>query len=162
MKFFPDEIRRVNGHIMSNSPNFTIPGSKQRIWYKTSNELLLLHGNPQTEISNYKKTKHISTVAHRNYFILGDEICVSIVPQVNKKIERIPFNLLYNACEDKSKNKMQNLQYCCEINQIPNWKDFFTNMFEYDEIIGNHNRELADIGVLRDSQTFEIIGFENL
>lgn len=162
MEFFPEEVREHRAHEYTTSPNFTIPGNKQRLWYKTDTGLYLLHGNPQKEMNDYKKAENIQNVKERNYITLYGEIFTSILMETSKDIERVPFNLLYNICEKEDKSKMQNLQACCEKFQIPDWRDFFANMFEFDEKIGNTERELSDIGVLRNSKTFEIIKFEDL
>ena len=57
---------------------------------------------------------------------------------------------------------MENLAHCCEYYEIPEWKEFFTNMSKFDEAVGNTERELSDVYVLRDSNTLKIIGFAPL
>lgn len=158
MMSHPDELKEID----TRSPNLTIPGRTPRIWYRSGEDTYLLYGEAKKEISNYKLANGLPILAERAYVILTGNIYATTKSCTNKKIERISFEDMYNSCQNPSKSKMQNLQYCCEKYNIPNWKDFFRDMFHYDELIGNKNRELSDIGVLRDTITLETIGFAKL
>lgn len=167
----PEELE----HIDKDSPNLTVPGREPRIWYRLndseimtnsaieeSRELCLLYGNPQTQMDNYKKTSDNPIVAKRTYCILHNNIYVKVSAFTSKDIEMVCFDSLYNNVYNKEKSKMENLTHCCEYYCIPNWKSFFANLIKYDEAIGNKDRELSDIYVLRNSDTLEIIGFAPL
>lgn len=151
----PDALRAIN----LNSPNLTIPGRSQRIWYKSGNDLYMLYGDAQKEMSAYKKSKENDAVAKRSYVILAGKIYATTAAETDLSFERISFEELYSSVEDPNKSKMENLITCCNKYDLPNWKDFFGKMNEFDELVGNESRELSDIGVLRDTETLEFVSF---
>lgn len=148
--------------IDTNSPNLTIPGRSQRLWYKENNQFYLLHGDAQKEMTDYKKNKDNVILNPRDYFILKGTIYAKTKSETNKEIERYSFEDIYNLCQQSDKTKIQNLQICCEKFGIPEWKNFIYSMCEFDERTENTTRELSEIGVLRNSTTLETIGFAKL
>lgn len=158
MLSYPD----VPAIVDKSSPNLTIPGREQRIWYKANGELCILHGNAQKEMAEYKAAFGNPAVEERSYVVLVENIYAMKKAPTSKEVEMVSLEDMYNSCQNPSKSKMENLQVCCEKFGIPNWKDFVANMCEFDELVGNKNRELCDVGVLRDSTTLEAIGFAKL
>lgn len=154
----PDDLRRID----TNSPNLTIPGKEQRFWYKFNDELYLLHGDAQKEMVAYKAGKSNPYVAKREYRVFCEYIFAATKAETSKKIERISFEEIYNAVADPTKSKIHNIKACCEKFGIPKWVDFFEYMSAFDEATGNTSRELCDVGVLRDTDTLEMIGFSKL
>lgn len=157
---YPDELWKAD----NNSPNLTIPGRSERLWYRFDKDIYLLHGDTQAqkEMAEYKLANNNPIVMERNYTIVADKIYTMMKSETNKDVERISLEDMYNSCQDPEKSKMQNLQICCEKFGIPNWKNFFSAMCDFDEKIANTSRELCDIGVLRNSNTLETIGFAKL
>lgn len=148
-----------------DSPNLTIPGSLERLWYKDETHSLgIICSNAQKEMSEYNLAKKngIEIVRPKNYFILGHTIFTYETASTSKDIEQLPFDSLYNKTEDASLSKMDNLQKCCETFKIPDWKDFFNEMLTFDELCNKEDRELSDIKVLRDTETLKILGFDKL
>lgn len=146
-----------------DSPNLTIPGSKQRIWYKGGNEIYMLYTDAQKEMSDYRAAGMDKTyVADRMYTILSEHICCKVKSCTSKDVEMIPLEEYYNVTQRPDRSNMENLQACCEQFGIPKWKTFFSEMMDYDEACENDDRSLADVGVLRDTKTLEIIGFAPL
>lgn len=158
MMAHPDELYRIKG----DSPNFTVPGKEQRIWYRSHDKLVLLHGSAQQEMDLYKRAKDNNIILNRKYVILAEQVFTVTEAQTSKDIEVVSLDSLYYSCEDKNKSKAQNLTTCCRTFGIPGWNDFLNNLFMLDETINNTSRELADISVLRDSNTLEYIGFAKL
>ena len=154
----PEELKNIN----TNSPNFTIPGKKPRMWYRSGNDICLLHGDAQKEMHEYKLAKENPVVNKREYAILSGIIYAVTIGETNKNIEQISFEDLYNSCAREDRSKMENLQYCCEKYGLNNWKQYFSHVCAFDEATGNENRELCDIHVLRNSDTLEIIDFAKL
>ena len=155
----PSEIRIFD----LTSPNLTIPGKEPRLWFRNEdNKLMLLYGEAQKEMTEYKLSNENPVVAKRKYRIQDKKIYVEVNAETNKSIERISFDDLYNTCQNPEKSKIVNLKNTCEYFHIPNWKSFINYMCEYDEAIDNQLRELNDVGVLRDTKTLEIIGFSKL
>lgn len=158
MLFHPERLPAID----TTSPNLTIPGSTQRMWYRFEGDLCLLNGNAQKEMADYKFANENPVVDSRSYAILSGQVYVMTKASTNKDIERISLEDLYNAVCDPRKTKMENLQACCENFGIQNWKDFFSSMMQYDNATGNDSRELCDIGVLRNTSTLEIIDFAKI
>ena len=148
-----------------DSPNLTVPGSLERIWYKDETHSLgIICSDAQKEMSEYNiaKKNNISIVKPKSYFILGGTIFTYEMASTSKDIEQVSFDSLYNASEDKSLDKMENLQKCCETFHIPEWEGFLNEMLTFDELCGKEDRELSDIKVLRDADTLRILGFDKL
>lgn len=154
----PENLRDID----TNSPNLTIPGKYQRLWYKSKDCLYLLHGNAQYEMSIHKKVKGNPYAAERFYTILSETIYVAIKAETSKDVEMVSFEDLYNITYDENKDKMGNLIYCCNWFSIPDWENFFNCMDDFDKKINNTSRELKDIFCLRDTKTLKILGFAKL
>lgn len=147
-----------------SSPNLTIPGTDPLIWYEFDGDIGLLNENAQRDMKNYKISKElgINNVAPRYYKILSGRVFTFRESNTSEDVERIPFDTYYNMTEDKSKSKAENIRTCCEKFGIPDWKDFISQMIEFDNACGNTKRELMDLGVLRDAKTLECISFDLL
>lgn len=168
----PEEKQGIN----YNSPNLTVPGRDPRIWYRMDEgdvsgadspnedvkELCLLYSNAQAQMALYKKGIDNPVVAKRTYVILHNNIYARVSAYTSKEREIVSLDALYHTVYDPQKSNMENLAHCCEHYEIPGWKEFFTNMTKFDEAIGNTERELSDVYVLRDSNTLKIIGFAPL
>lgn len=154
----PEDIRIIN----LNSPNLTIPGKFQRLWYSMDGKHYLLHGDAQREMAIYKQGKENPLIAKREYKVLYGQIYAAIAAETSEDVEWVSFEDIYNSCQDPEKPKSWNIKYCCEKYGIPDWMNFFKSMSDFDEKIGNDSRELCDVGVLRDTHTLEMIGFARL
>lgn len=147
------------------SPNLTIPGPQHRFWYRLDGTLGYLNGTAQEDMNIYKKALELdcdSIVAKRQYLILAGKIYTFAPVETNEQIERIPFDIIYEGMEDKRKSKMENLKSICEHVQLNDWRQFFGKITKLDDFLNNKERELSDIGVLRDTETLKIIGFDKI
>ena len=154
----PEELREIN----YNSPNLTVPGKTQRLWYEQDKEFYVLHGDAQREMSIYKVGKGNSLIAKREYRILFGQIYAMTKSETNEDTEWVSFEEIYNSCKDAEKSKSWNIRHCCEKYGIPNWIEFFSGMSALDEKLHDDSRELCDVGVLRDTHTLEMKGFAKL
>lgn len=147
-----------------SSPNLTIPGADPVVWYEFEDGIGLINENAQKDMKEYKKAKElgIEIVSERSYKILSGRVFTFKNASTSDEIERIPFDTYYNAVEDPSKTKAENIKICCEKYGIPNWKEFISEMLEFDKACENSGRELFDIGVLRNANTLECISFDLL
>lgn len=147
-----------------SSPNLTIPGELPLLWYEFDESIGLINENAQKDMKEYKiaKENNISILQEREYKILSGRVFTFKKSPVSENIERVSFDTLYNMVEDSSKSKAQNIQACCEHFGIPDWKNYFSELIEFDKACGYNKRELFDIGVLRDSNTFEYISLDLL
>ncbi len=141
-----------------NSPNLTIPGSAQRFWYKHNGKIVMLNGNAQTAMYEYRNGGTNDCALDRDYVILANKIYVITQTQTSEDTEALSFEDLYQAFAAPSKSKWETLQECCETLQIPHWKEFLSQMMAYDENAGIE-RELSQVSVLRDVHTLKMHGF---
>jgi len=154
---------RLTGEYDTNSPNLVIPGATPRFWYKnTKNELFMLYSDAQKMMNEYRQVTSDMPVADRHYTILAGHIFTRVPAFTSKDVEAVSLDDLYNTVLDPNQSMMKNLEYCCEHYNIPNWQKFLNGMFKFDKAIGNMNRELSDVYVLRDTNTLEFIGFAPL
>lgn len=147
------------------SPNLTIPGAEHKFWYRVDGQLGYINESSQKDMTFYKKAIENGCeqiVAPRKYIILSGKIYTFSPVKTSEDVERIPFDVLYDGLEDKNKSKMENLRATCEHYGLTNWKKFFSMITKLDNILDNKERELSDIGVLRDTSTLEIIGFDQI
>ncbi len=144
------------------SPNLTIPGKKKRLWYRYADSPVLLHGNAQAEMNAYKQANGSKIVAKRVYALLREHLYAVQQVETSKEIEMIPFEEFYLAGSSPSRSKIDNIRDTCAKFGITGWKEFFTEMIDFDERTQNTSRELTDVGVLRNVSTLEIVGFAKL
>lgn len=155
---YPEELRIIS----TDSPNLTIPGRAHKLWYKEEDGFYLLHGDAQKEMARFKLAEGCPYVARRSYQVVAGQIYAAMKSETGKNVERIPLEDYYNACHDPSKTKFKNLETCCETFGLKGWRDFITQMSAFDDKISNTTRELCDVGVLRDPDSLEFIGFAKL
>ena len=140
------------------SPNLTIPGNNEKLWYKVGNSIVLLHGNAREEMMNYKKANFDSIYQKRTYVILSNKIYTMTSAQTSKKVERITLENLYVSTYDQNKTQMENLEYTCKFYDIPYWAEFLERLGVLNEKT-DISYNIGDIGVLRETDTLKIIGF---
>lgn len=165
-----------------DSPNLTIPGSKERYWLKQNNKLYLIYRNAQAEMAEFRKGKTAiktlqedekdlglpkesshNEILPREYILHNDILFTRIPVETNEHLERIPLEEYYIAAnKNKGQSKVQNLVRCCQQYQFPDYRKFFSLIADYDDAIGLEERELAEVGVLRNADTLEIVGFHGL
>ena len=146
-----------------SSPNLTIPGTDPLMWYEFDG-FGLINENAQKDMNDYRHalSAGYDIMAEREYKIIAGRGFSYRKTNTSPDVERIPFDVLYNEIEDPSKGKGANIKLCCEHFGIPDWKHFISQMIELDKETGKKNRELADVGVLRDANTLECIAFDKL
>lgn len=150
--------------ISYDSPNLTISGADNALWFYDEKHLGQITNNAQRQMNNYKTAvkNGISILKPRKYLLIYSMIFVFTPSDTSQNIESIAFDTLYNQTEDEKLNKMENLQKCCEHFKIPDWRRFINQMMEYDRLCKNSERELSDIRILRDADTLDIIRFDKL
>ena len=150
----------------ASSPNLSMPGDAQRLWYRPSGEkdAVLLHCDAQSDMALYKAALKLksSIVAPREYVILASCIYTASPTLARGNYERISFDSLYNAVADPSLSKPENLARCCEEYAIPQWESYIHELISVDAEAGNTGRNLDELGVIRDSGSLKILGFDKL
>lgn len=147
------------------SPNLTLPGNDPRFWYKKDEEFGIITESSQRDMKTYKKAIELGfadMVAPRSYMILQGTIYSFHPTGTSEQVERIPFDILYDAVANDEYKKIDNLKRCCERYHLEDWRKFLSAVMKLDEELGNKERNLCEIGVLRDTKTLEVIGFEKI
>ena len=174
----PEDIRYILYKKDSkNTPNYTIPGSLSRMWYykKSKNGAkipVILFGDAKKEMMMYNLGRDSGVIAERKYIILAGRIYAMVAAQTNKNIELISFDNYYANSAEEGKEKLENFEITCKKWHIPNWEEFLHNVLDVDNLVESKNNpgvtpvghihDFADFGVLRDSNTLEIIGFAKM
>ena len=149
----------------NKSPNLTIPGVEHRFWYVYKGKIGLITENSQSDMKIYKKAKELGLldyVAEREYIIRRGTIYSFHPTGTDENIERIPFDVLYDSVADENLKKIENLSNCCEKYGVKDWRGFFSAVMKIDKESEEGERNLCEIGVLRNSDTLEVIGFEKI
>lgn len=150
--------------IDESSPNLTLTGSLPLFWYEIDGKLVLINERAQSDMMYYKEAlkRGFNFVEKREYKIIAGRVFSFRNTAVSEDVERISFDLYYNMMEDKNLSKSENIANCCNNLGIANWKEFISEMIELDKVCGRSGRDLCDIGVLRNANTLECIGFDKL
>lgn len=145
------------------SPNLTLSGVERRFWHVKDGVLGIITESSQADMAVYKAAKKLgltSIVARRDYLVIKGTIYAFHPVKVSSSTERVPFSMYYDQVADDSKTKIQNLEACCNRFGIKGWKEFFKGVMTVDQEVGNKDRGLSEIGVLRNADTLEVLGFE--
>lgn len=144
-----------------DSPNLCIPGNKPVFWYQNENQIGLINRNAQADMFLYKTAKehNLDIVTPRNYLIIYNVIYTFKPIYTSPDIERIPFEQLYNTTKDSNLSNGANIQKCCEYYQIKDWKNFISKMIQLNKLI---QINLSELYVLRNANTLEYLGFDNI
>lgn len=147
------------------SPNLTIPGNDPRFWYKKDGEIGIITESSQRDMKTYKKAIELGFeefIAPRSYIILQGTIYSFHPTGTSENVERIPFDLLYDSVADENVKKIDNLKNCCDKFGLSNWRKFMSAVMKLDSELGNKERNLCEIGVLRDVTSLNVLGFEKI
>ncbi len=147
------------------SPNLTIPGNEARFWYKKDNVLGIITEASQKDMKTYKKAVELGyedIVATRSYMIIQGTIYSFHPTGTSENVERIPFDILYDSVADDGLKKIDNLKNCCEKFGLTDWRKFFSSVMKLDDELGNKERNLCEVGILRDVKSLKVLGFEKI
>lgn len=147
------------------SPNLTIPGNEARFWYKRDDRFGIITESSQKDMKTYKKAMELGfedIVAPRSYMIIQGTIYSFHPTDTSEAVERIPFDLLYDSVAEDGVKKIDNLKNCCDKYGLNGWRRFFSSVMKLDEELGNKERNLCEIGILRDTKNLKVLGFEKI
>lgn len=146
------------------SPNLAIPGAENVFFYGNGKSFFLLTPDVIKEMNYYKKNKENPVVAKRFYTTVSDRLFVAKEIETSKDIESFPVSELFVATEGFTPKSMHGLYHCLNHYGIPNEQitHFMQHMYEADDHVGNEDRDLDTLYVLRDSNTLETIGLAKL
>jgi len=160
--FSPNKMR--NSVLNWDSPNLTIPFETESFILKENGKFYLLQGSPKRQMDQFKKgLEHGVPLAPREYTLYKDQLFTKVELSVSEDTEYIPLEEYFLIYEkQKDVGHFSNVLGCCEFFKIPEYKEFLKNVVDFAKITGNSDWRLSDIGVLRNSETLEIIGFHPL
>lgn len=160
--FSPDKVK--NAVLNWDSPNLTIPFETESYVLKENGKFYLLQGAPKRQMDQYKRAvEHDIPLAPREYVLYKEQLFTKVELSISEEVEYIPFEEYFLAYEkQKDIGHFANILGCCEFYKIPGYKTFLENVAHFTEVTGNRDWKLSDIGVLRNSDTLEILGFHPL
>lgn len=146
------------------SPNYAIPGDTRDFIYKDKEEnFYILSPNVMTEMAYYKKNIDNPYVLKRTYYSVNNNLFCAKPLQTSEDIEAFPLSGFYDKHKDCKEKGLQGLFECLEREGISKTEtsNFMKYMYQADEVL-DIDRDLTDVWILRDSNTFKLIGFAKL
>lgn len=154
--------------INSNSPDLTTGGVLKKRWKQNQDNtsFLVKAGNPKYQQSPLAEVL-VSTLCEQigvdtagyTLYIEGMELCSACQNFVNKDTELVTADQIYNSVERKENETVyEHLIRMAEKYSIPKAKDAIDWMIFIDTITGNEDRNLGNIGFIRDAKTLKFIG----
>lgn len=149
------------------SPNLTIPSKSPLFWFELDGQRGIVNMQAQLDMQLYKNAKAAGLdLFHDRKYLIDSYTLYSFKPSVtSEKVEKIPFDQLYTSLiteENKDDSVTAHLVRCCEHYQIPQWKDFIKQILQFNEQNPQNKIFPQYIGVLRDTDTLEYLGFDKL
>ena len=150
------------------TPNNTTAGQLRKVWeINKENERILIKKTDgvKTDVINEKIVSDyldICGVEHIKYDLVEkyNGLCCSCKNACSEKKEYISFeDLLANKYNDFLDDRENVVEVVKQINKKINYIEQFENMILIDILFGNNDRHWGNFGVLRDSNTFEIINY---
>lgn len=159
----PSEFKKF----LSDSPNLTIPSKKPIFWFELDGQRGIINADAHLDVSLTKSAADLGLdLFHpRKYLIDSNMIYSFRQVSTSEEVEKIPFDQLYTSLlneENKDDSVTKHLIRCCEHYQIPDWKNYIRQVIRFNEQNPDNKIFPQDIGVLRNTETLEYIGFDKL
>lgn len=116
--------------ISFNSPNMTIPGQKERYWYKEGSDFYLLE--PKNKRTTYPLIIHEQILCSKR-----------AMPYISKEYELIPFSYYYDSIQETNISELDKIKITVEKYQLDR-----TQL---------HIGRLTDTYLIRDAKTLKVI-----
>ena len=160
--FSPDSV--ANEVFDWTSPNLTLPLESESFLLKDKNKFFLLLGEPKRKMDQYKKGLEMNIpFAEREYLVYKDSLFTKVALDISESVEYIPFEEYFLICDKpKGGSHLDAIRECCKQFNIPGAEAFFDNLLEFIKEAHIPDWRISDIGVLRNSDTLEILGFHPL
>ena len=168
MFFLPWKINKQRKY-SNNSPDLTTGGVLMKRWLQNSDMSSRLvkagsyisHQEPLSEVLVSVLVEKMGIIPCVKYdmWIEGVTVCSICDNIVDINTELVPASQIYDkGSKSDSESVYTHLLKMCEKHDIPGAEDFINGMIFVDNITGNEDRNLGNIGFLRDSETMRFIG----
>lgn len=151
------------------SPDLTTSGILKKRWiqgpdkksFLVKSRSKKLHQEPLSEVLVSILAEELNTIPHVKYdlYVEGIELCSICANFITIDKEFVPAYQVYHIKEKPENEKVfDHLVKMCEACNIPDAENFLKWMILIDNLTGNEDRNLGNIGFIRDSNTMEFIG----
>lgn len=165
--FEPWGVKKIR--LNNNSPDLTTNGVLKKRWIqdkKTKKSYLLKAGSkitnqePLSEImvSVLLEQLQIMPFVRYDFCIEGTTLCSKCENFVTANTELVPLSYIYHLKPRKYNSIYDHILRMCDEFEVPNMPDFIEAMIFIDSVTGNDDRNLGNIGLLRDADTLKFIG----
>lgn len=161
---------KISSKIKGDSPDLTTGGIVKKRWvlnYTTKQSSLVKAASEQTKqeplnevlASVLAEQLELPNVVSYDYHIEGTSLCSICKNFVTEDAELVPLSAFYSLIPRKENESVyDHILMMCDKLEIPGAKEHLDMMIFFDKLIHNTDRNLSNIGFLRDSSTFRFIG----
>ena len=153
----------------NNSPDLTTGGVLKKRWLQNADKTsslvkagsMEMHQEPLSEVLVSVLAEQLGTIPCVKYdlWVEGVTICSKCDNFITQDTELVPAYMIYEAVEKKDgESTYDHLIRSCEEFDIPDARDFIDWMIFIDNITGNEDRNLNNIGFIRDVKTMKFVG----
>lgn len=153
--------------IKNNSPDLTTNGILKKRWKQNNDNTSYLlkagsratHQEPLSEIlvSVLLEQLKIVPFVRYDFCVEGVTMCSKCRNFITENTELVPASYIYNLTpRDKNESIYSHLLKACDAFEIENAKEFIDAMIFIDSVTGNVDRNLGNIGFIRDVNTLKL------
>lgn len=153
----------------NNSPDLTTGGILKKRWMQYSDRSsclikagsVMTHQEPLSEVLVSVLAEQLEVIKCVKYdlWVEGTTICSKCDNFITQDTELVPAHMIYYQKERAENESVYNhLLSACDDYEIPGAKEFIDWMIFIDNMTGNEDRNLGNIGFIRDINTMKFIG----
>lgn len=167
MAFEPWEVKK--GKYSTFSPDLTTNGVLKKRWIQTPDKKshlikagsIAAHQEPLSEVLVSVLTEKLGGIqsAGYNLYIEGTTMCSICDNFITEDTELVPMSSIYYDEErDPNESVFDHILHMCDLHEIVGAKEYLEWMILIDNLTGNEDRNLGNIGFIRDINTLKFIG----
>ena len=168
MFFMPWNVA-VQKTYKTNTPDLTTGGVLRKRWLQNQDKSSYLikagskdtHQEPLSEVLVSVFAEQLGKIPCVKYdmWVEGVTICSKCDNFITIDTELVPAYMIYNRIpKEENESIYDHLIRVCDIHEIPGAKEFIDWMIFIDSATGNEDRNLGNIGFIRDSNTMKFVG----
>lgn len=167
--FFEPWNVSIQKRYKNNTPDLTTGGVLRKRWLQNQDRTSYLvkagsittHQEPLSEVLVSVFAEQLGKIPCVKYdmHVEGVTMCSKCDNFITIDTELVPASVIYNKTKrEDSESVYSHLIKACEDNEIEGAKEFIDWMIFIDSVTGNEDRNLGNIGFIRDSNTMKFIG----
>lgn len=153
----------------NDTPDITTGGVLRKRWGQNSDMTSYLvkagsiqaHQEPLSEVLVSVLAEKLDVIPCVKYdlWVEGVTICSKCDNFITENTELVPAYMIYESVpKDENESVYAHLIRACDVYEIPGAKEFIDWMIFIDNLTGNEDRNLNNIGFIRDIKTMKFIG----